>query len=176
MPENIKHCHDTFEILYVISGEGRCIVEGSSFDFKVGSMMIFKPFEYHCIELSGTTEYERFVLNFTLDSIIDDSSKLITEFINNDSFVKYYSANVLSSELTSIFERFENAANLPEDEKKLYLKMLLSELLLLLSCSGGEYISNTEEELGTRVIKYLNEHINKDVSLDNLAKRFHYAF
>ena len=41
-----------------------------------------------------------------------------------------------------------------------------------MSVATRESIPRDEGELGARVIKYLNEHIDKDVSLDKLAKRF----
>ena len=44
--------------------------------------------------------------------------------------------------------------------------------MLLLSVATRESIPRDERELGARVIKYLNEHIYKVVSLDKIAKKF----
>ena len=46
-PENLdnKHCHDSYEILYVIDGLGRIIIEGTAFDITPGTLMVIRPFE-----------------------------------------------------------------------------------------------------------------------------------
>jgi mannose-6-phosphate isomerase-like protein (cupin superfamily) len=35
-----RHCHDVYEILYVMEGVGRFIVEGTSFDIKAGRFIL----------------------------------------------------------------------------------------------------------------------------------------
>ena len=74
--------------------------------------------------------------------------------------------------LNFAFERFEHAVTLPEDERQAFVKVLLAEIIILLSASAGERMQHTEEELGARVIRYLNSHIEHNINLDKLAKRF----
>ena len=50
--------------------------------------------------------------------------------------------------------------------------MLIAEIIILLSASAGERMLHSEEELGARVIRYLNSHIEHSINLDKLAKRF----
>jgi AraC-like DNA-binding protein len=61
---------------------------------------------------------------------------------------------------------------LPENEKSVYVKTLLSELIVFLSVSSGEQIQINEGELGARVIRYLNENLTRDMNLDTIARRF----
>jgi AraC-like DNA-binding protein len=168
-----RHCHDTYEVLYVLDGEGKFLVEGTAYDIKPGTLMIIRPFEYHSMEINREHQYERYVLNFPASLLVDDAFALLKNFMNCEGGSgKLYSANELSQSILPLFERFEIAETLPTTERALYIKMLLSELIVFLSVSGGEQMVHTEGELGARVIRYLNENISRDVSLDSLAKRF----
>ncbi len=174
-PENlgISHCHDTYEILYIVSGEGKCIVEGSTFPIKPGSLMIISPFRYHSLQVMSDTPYERFVINFSDAALIDEVRGAVGATLGGDGIAdKLYSASAMPSGIMSVFERFEIGSSLSSAERGVYMRMLLSEILLLLSVVKGEQMSGDEEELGARVIRYLNENIEKNVSLDKLARRF----
>ena len=168
-----RHCHDTYEILYVLDGVGRFIVEGTVYNITPGTLMVIRPFEYHLMEIDKNYPYERYVLNFSPASLVDDAYTLLKSFMNSETGSgKLYSAGDLPQSVLPLFERFEISDTLPQGERNLYIKMLLSELIVFLSVSGGEQMVHNEGELGARVIRYLNENISRDVSLDTLAKRF----
>ena len=169
---DVRHCHDEYEILFIVSGEGRYIVEGSSFDIKPATLMVIRPFEYHCVILNDKVPYERYCIKFSLNALVEEAEKLLLDFMNNGGSGKYYPSGTIPQSIFSLFERFDSALALPQSERNVYTKMLLSELIVLLSASGGEQMAHDEEELGARVIRYLNENIDKDVSLDKLARRF----
>ena len=46
---NVRHIHDLYEILYVVSGNGRYLVEGAEFELKPRTLLLIKPFKYHCV-------------------------------------------------------------------------------------------------------------------------------
>ena len=52
------------------------------------------------------------------------------------------------------------------------MQAVLSEIIILLSAAEGERITHLGEELGARVTAYLNDNIDKNISLDRLARRF----
>ena len=170
---DIKHCHDTYEILYVLGGSGRFMIEGTSFDIKPGTLLVIRPFEYHSMQLDGTSDYERYVIHFPESYLTNDASDLFKAILAGvEGSGKVYSAGSLSKNILPILERFDIAEALPDNEKSIYVKTLLSELMVFLSVSGGEQIAINEGELGARVIRYLNENLSRDVSLDTLARRF----
>ena len=45
-------------------------------------------------------------------------------------------------------------------------------IIILLSATASERLPQDEAELGARVIRYLNNNIDKDLSLDRLARKF----
>jgi AraC-like DNA-binding protein len=168
-----KHCHDTYEVLYVLEGNGRFMVEGTSFDIKPGTLLLIKPFEYHSVKMDEGAAYERYVIHFSESHLTNDALSLFESMLSGvDGSGRLYSSMSLSSKVLPVFERFDTAETLPENERLIYVKMLLSELMIFLSVSSGEQIEINEGELGARVIRYLNENITKDLSLDRIARRF----
>ncbi len=174
-PKNLdqQHCHDTYEVLYVLDGEGRFMVEGTSFNVKPGTLLLIKPFEYHSLKMNESSPYERYVIHFSERYLSNDAMMLFKTILNGvEGSGRYYPANALSSKILPILERFDTAETLPENEKIMYIKALLAELMIFLSVSSGEKIEINEGELGARVIRYLNENITRDLSLDRIARRF----
>lgn len=171
---NISHCHDSYEILFVVEGRGKYIVEGARFSLRPRTLILIRPFQYHCVEIDADSAYERYVIHFdrsapirdvleTLDSIADESSN------GSGSF---YSPEAISQTLCSAFERFKEQMRVFETDKSIYVRLLLSELIILLSSARKELISHNDEELGAKVARYINEHIEENISLDEVAHRF----
>ena len=52
------------------------------------------------------------------------------------------------------------------------MRLLVSQLIVLLSVPDGEALAEETGELGARVIRYLNMNVDRDVSLDSLARYF----
>lgn len=174
-PERLdtRHCHDTYEVLYVLDGVGRFMVEGTSFEVKPGTLLLIKPFEYHSMQMDVDATYERYVLHFSESHLSEDTQALFKSILGGvDGSGRLYSALALSGKVLPVLERFDTAEALPENEKLIYVKALLSELMIFLSLSGGEQIEINEGELGARVIRYLNENLTRDLSLDRIARRF----
>lgn len=169
---DIRHCHELYEILYVINGSGRYIVEGREYPVRPRSLMIIPPLKYHCVDLDSDAPYERYVIHFSANELSQDIQNQLALIFEEEGFCSFYSAESISTTINSLFERFDECVVLPEKEKHMYVKLLVSELVLLLSVASKEKIPFDEEELGARVIRYLDEHIDKDISLDKLAKKF----
>lgn len=169
-----RHCHNEFEILYVAEGKGRYLIEGAEFELKPRTLVFIRPFEYHCVEVEGGSVYERYILHFSDSFIVSEISNTLKSLVGDvgDSSGMFYTPDLIPQIVLSAFDRFEEGAHLPENEKELYYKLLLSELLVLLSSLGNQKIAHDEFELGARVTRYINEYLVRDVSLDIIAKRF----
>ncbi len=168
----ISHCHQTYEFLFVADGRGKYIIEGEEFSFSPGTLLIARPLEYHCIKINAGVPYERYVINFTPEALIPELRELFDEIIVKGKEAKVYSALGFSASLISVFDRFSLASSLNKDKCEQFMKLLLSELIMLMSSASGQALSTDTGELGARVIKYLNENIDKKISLDKIAKRF----
>ena len=156
-----QHCHDGFEILYVIEGHGKYVIEGAEYQIKPRTILFAPPFSYHTLLLEPETQYERYVLQFFASELTPSAQEFLASLNKSLEGVGcYYAADALSPSIISIFGRFEAADSLPEKEAKEFRRLLVSEIVLLLSVAARESIPRDEGELGARVIKYLNEQCN----------------
>lgn len=170
-----QHCHDTYEILYIVSGRGEYLVEGASYEIKPGTLMLIRPFVYHSVRLNEDEPYARYLVNFSPKGLLTDAVGLLDKMLeeNGDGAGgRYYSAGVLSPAVSTVFERFESTIPMHQSNRCIYAKTLISELIVLLSLATGEEMYQDDAELGARVIKYLNDNIDRNITLDQLAKRF----
>ncbi len=171
---SMRHCHDDYEILYVLRGKGRYLIEGAEFEMQPRTLVFIRPFEYHFVEVKDVMDYDRYVINFSSSALPKEMKSIFDKMIgemSTDSGI-FYSPENISSGIMSIFDRFEYASSVPEPERELYVKFLLSELLIHLSVSKKQLIAHNDLELGARVAKYINDYIERTHSLDQLAKRF----
>lgn len=168
----INHCHEHYEIMYVMCGSGKYIVEGSELDLKKRVLIISRPLAYHIVRADESTTYESYVLHFPRHALSEDAAFMLDNLISDGENGRYFAPDMLSESLISTFERFEFAKGLPKSEMRAYTKALLSEIIILLSAASGEKMTFTDDELGARVIRYLNNNIEKNISLETLARRF----
>lgn len=167
-----RHCHDKYEILLLLDGEGRYIVEGCEYNISPGAVMFTRPFEYHCIDLNPDLPYERSYVQFPASALSDDVINLLESFNNNEGSGCFYPPETVSRHVSSIFERFSIADTFSEVERGIYLKLLTSELVVLLSSAKGQKVPYDEDDIGAKVLRYINDHLERDISLDKLSKRF----
>ncbi len=165
-----NHCHDTYEILYVAEGKGRYIIEGSEYAMRPGTLMVIHPTTYHFVDVSREGAYERYVVNFSQLALADAARPLVEGLCTAEG-CGFYSAASLPPSLLAAFERFSLAASLPEEKRVAYMQMLLSEIVVLLSSIDPDDVADNAE-LGARVIRYLNAHIEGGMSLDRIARHF----
>lgn len=175
IPENLdaRHCHENYEILYVADGAGKCVVEGREFAIHPRSVMIVRPLAYHTLKLSDDRNYERYVLQFSPASLIGDTAKLLDGmFAEGGGPDSSFVIKSISVDAAAAFDRFDAAQSLPEPQRLAYLRMLISQIVIMLSVATSEPMICEREELGARVIAYLNGNIENNLSLDKLAKHF----
>ncbi len=170
---NTRHCHDNYELLYVIDGDGKYIIEGREYPLRSHTLVVIPPLEYHYVDISPDASYERCVIRFRDSDVLPECREILSMFAKKDGEDEYfYISDMSEPAFTAIFEQLEYAENIPDAHRAFYISSLVSNLLLLLSVTERDKVTYDNAELGARVIKYLNEHIEKDVSLDKLAKRF----
>lgn len=166
-----RHLHETYEILYVVHGRGRYIIEGNAYEMRSGSLIFVSPYTYHSVELDPAVPYERCVINFE-PSMSSEVSKLLKSFDMMEGSLFYTAASVTAS-LPPVFEKIGQIESLPKEHHEAYARLILMEILILLSTADTAKAEECEV-LGARVIKYLNRcfEIEKDMSLDRIARRF----
>ncbi len=164
-----KHIHDTYEILYVARGRGRYIIEGNTYEMRPGSLIFVSPYVYHCVEIDPSAPYERYIINFS-SAQMPEIARIQESFDMKEGGL-FYTAASFNPSLPAVFEKIELMAGIPKAHHPAYARLILSEILILLSTADTAKAEESEV-LGARVIKYLNTHIERDMSLDKIAGHF----
>ena len=170
---SLKECHDDYEFVYIINGNGSYVVEGEKIVLKPNTLVFLRPFEYHCVNIVAGCNYERYVLRFSSDFVVDKAKEILdvlSDCRNGESgIVSCIDEN--SAALLSVFEKIQTSledGNVSDEN----LKSSISELLILVSSGKYEKIMHDECALPTRVTRYINQYILRDVSLEVISKRF----
>ena len=169
-----RHCHDFFELSYIVQGTGKYVVEGVQFPMHPGALMIFCPRTFHYVEVQPGQAYERYIIHFYPNALTEEARYLLSCFEERQAAGEgnFYAASDLPLDFAEMISRFEPRMPLSEREMNLLISLRLSEILLILTQTKsfpGERIDN---RLGARVILYLNENIREKISLDELARSF----
>ena len=169
-----KHFHDHYEIILVSNGVGRLIVEGDEYPIKPGALVLIPPFKYHHMYIDDTSSpYERHIIHFPLEYLAEDGQRILSVMFNNDDTTcRFYHAHTIGSNIISLFDRFEEAAKMPDRQQLSYTALITSELMVLLSLTDSGTMPRSSEELGARVMRFLNENLDKNLSLDSISRHF----
>ena len=170
---NNNHCHEHFEILYITEGSGRFVVEGEEYPVHSGCLFLIRPYKYHFVNIDREKVYERYVLHFSQNALPSSLRPLFYPVDDKkNELCTYFPAGNVPGAVLSTLERMDVVPTLSEEKQELYLSLLVSEVVVLLSDAHIEREAPHNSELGARVIRYLNDHIEEDISLDDIAKHF----
>lgn len=166
-------CTDRFEILYITSGSGRLFVEGSEYPVVKNTLVLIRPYEHRKI-ISDFDEvidcysvcFTKSVLNLDAKRVFD---RMLDEYAGSGN---YYPPASVSPMVMSTFDRFERGADIPERDRDLFYKLVLYEMLIVLSAMSYEKIQKSDDDIGSMVMKYINSNITRELNLDRLSKYF----
>jgi AraC-like DNA-binding protein len=174
-----RHCHDTFEVLYVLRGAGKYVVEGVEYPLRPQTLLLTRPYEFHYVCPDAGTEYDRYVINFNLSALVDSAAFLsILKSGSGAGHGVYFPAGSISDTALSVFdeldlacEMFDGSSHRASREETMF-RANLTRLLFFLSRAKPETVSSGEENVVTRVIDHLNRNLTDELSLDALSQQF----
>ena len=170
-----RHCHDTYELIYILQGAGKYVVEGMEYPLHPHALLLMCPYEYHYVCPSNTESYERIVINF-------DASLLPKNLQVHPMLQKhhgsYFSLSEINNPVRSAYEALEHIILLSgggmesTPEAEAFLHATVTQILLLLTLETPTTIEKKQAGTMLAVIEYLNAHLKEELSLDALAKEF----
>ncbi|MBQ8302232.1 MAG: helix-turn-helix domain-containing protein [Clostridia bacterium] len=165
-------CNDKYEIIYILSASGNCNVEGVDYSLKSGSLLLINPFSYNRFVLQGES-YEIYSLQFQKSSIPEEARTIFEKIVDDgEDNGRFYLEASSKNAIANVFQNFRLGEDFLDASRRVYFEALLTEIIVFLSALDGEKIINTDNTLGARVMRYLNNNIEKNISLDKLARRF----
>lgn len=168
-----SHCHDRYEILYITDGAGKYIVEGSEYDVVPRTLMFIRPCEYHCLKIDDGVPYKRYCIHLSPSILSQETAQLLFSMTaDDDNPGNCFSPASLPPSLDAVFDMLDIIEDLSDDLKRIYTRAFLAQLIVILYSSASDSFVGDAGDLGARVIRYLNGNIDKNLSLDKLARRF----
>lgn len=169
-----RHCHDGYELLYVMQGEGRYVIEGEEYVLCPNSLLLIPPHVFHYVKVDFSKPYERCVINFTEDVFPTEVRDCLDGmFAETEQYGRFYRGENLPDTVGQSLVSLQETARMRESAARCYTVSLLSSLLLRLWVNVPMLYSQAPVSLGARVVRYLNVHLTEDISLDALAKSFY---
>ena len=168
-----RHCHDHYELIYVVHGAGRYIVEGTEYTMKSGTLLLLHPHAFHYVEVESDRLYDRYVIHFKEQALLSEAQELLRNFEGEHmGYGHFYSESRLSSVALRGFAGIDEINSFGDEEAELLARTLLTEIVFWLAAASPERQIDCGEPLGLQVIRYLNNHLTEQNSLDELARRF----
>ena len=99
----VLHLHEAYELFYFLRGSAKYYVEGTVYPLKPHDILLLKVAESHALLIDKTIPYERVVINFSSDALLDNLRDEIVGFLeerplgqqNKYSFLKQERENML---------------------------------------------------------------------------------
>lgn len=171
-PECLEKCSDKSSLIYIVSGKGKCIIEGSEYHIREGSVLLIPQFSYFCLDFEEGRAFEYRTVEFPEEELFSDTVKVLKKIYTGAPEGVFYSPESVPPSFESLFEKLDSTESFSETEKGLFVKCVMTEIFILLSNAKSERQPRDEDALGIRVLKYINDNIHRNVSLEKIATRF----
>lgn len=174
------HHHDFFEVYFFVKGEVRYQIEGRNYHLVPGDILLVNHKELHQVLIENPEHYyERYVLWLNKDylkSLSSRESDLTRCFLDQEKKTLIRTSMENHQLIRSILDKL-HYRNIGEGfGSDLLPKALLTELMIELnrmSFDEDRLQSQVKKnQLIDSVISYINEHLEEEISMDQLASEF----
>ena len=169
------HCHDTYELIYILQGDGKYVIEGREYPLYPHTLLLMCPYEYHYVCPNNTQKYERIVINFSPSLL---PPQLRSHHMLQAHHGSCFSLNEINNPVRLSYEALENIIPLSQGgfastpEAEAFLQATVLQILLLLTLEAPSNATNNQAGIILSVIEYLNDHLKEELSLDALSREF----
>ena len=165
-----RHCHPVYEVLYIVDGRGKFVVEGVEYPLREGMIMLLRPHEYHFVQPDPAFPYERICINFRADDPLVNPGGILSLQMNYGAGLCYL-PDAMAAGVGELLLGLDLCRILEEKETEALFCAGLTQLLLTLSVSAPVN-EQVENKLTAGVMAYLTEHLSDQLHLEELARTF----
>ena len=177
------HTHDYYEFYFFLGGNVSITIKKQEFLLEKGDMILLPPGIKHYITIHDpNVAYQRFVFWITsefadeLQKISEDYIYLLKHSKEHQQYIYHFDTitfNTIQSKLFLLsdeihFEHFGKAVKL-----SLAVKDLILHLSRVVYEMTNPQLAKEQQGLFEKVLDYINEHLEEDLSLERLAKLFY---
>lgn len=177
--EYALHCHNHYEIYYFLEGDIDYLVEGCKYRPHPGSMLLLAPHAFHGFRVRTEGAYRRYTLHFNSDILsLERRAFLLSAFptVHQDLGRNIYYEDVERYNIDAYYKALEDCAELDEDVRgqmvQASVEALLSRIVYMYEKENAEK-QRIRDDTVSDIIWYLNQNLNKEITLDGLAEQFY---
>lgn len=176
------HLHDTYEALFLISGNVNYFIDNNTYALSYGDLIITNTTEIHAPIFLSSEPYERIIFHFSPELARYASPpdfNLENCFINRPNG-KHNKVSLTSYQIVEFMDLNKKImllnSNLDSCNAVIKMSKLLEAMVLInnvfSNSPSAQYSSNIPDSL-INIIDYINKNPGSDLSLDNLGKMFY---
>lgn len=174
------HVHNDYEMLCFIKGNASYIVEGREYVMSQGSLMLMRPAESHRLKVRGKGEYERYVINFTSELLVDYgiSPGILSAF--NDRGLgesnQYLASEFCGIEPLGIFRQIEKECECldsPREAIALNLAALMCAVNTAFRNKKNREAEMKMDAVDRALMDYVNQNLTGELSLESVSDYVH---
>lgn len=169
----VQHYHDTYEIYLALGGKRYMFFDNICYTLQRGDIAVIKPFNIHYSQSLDSSYYDRYVINFKMDSfepvLTRDEIYMLTQKLQACII------HLTDEQTRRMFDLYDNIKTYSERDGFLSDKLVLFEILKLImyiiECSDAGKAESEERipENIVRILTYINEHYADELSLDDIS-------
>ncbi len=167
------HCHNFFEIYYFIGGDVQYLIEGQHFIPEPDSILLIPKNTFHGVRIDASGRYERYALHFLADLISPEYQRtLLMPFHSEQIYFRVEKRFRFRQYFDSLMECAQMDENIRLIAVKSRIEALLSQLYFMRHEQKALAHEGPKDQIVERVLRYINENITEDISLESIAARF----
>ena len=167
------HVHERMELLFILSGSGRYLVEGVSYPIQPGDIFITQTAEVHVPEIRFQEQnYERVCFTFTPECLTETlNSHLLSPFLNreNGTLNRYTKEEVSTKFIKSCTDRIFKYHRGGQACVMSYLVPILQEIYNAWEKKRYAH-PEVSTQLSYQILSYVNKHLFDLTGLEQLEK------
>ena len=167
------HFHKSYELIYVISGEFHCILDGNKYTFREGDIALIQPYRIHSWHIPEGRAHicvfsEGYVKSFT--KLLGNRRSAEPTFACSEAAKNYYREVIVNG--------YPHYFDMPAPKNPLDIKSALYAVLseYLKNATLTEYAGDLGEKLSTEILDYIAENFRDDLSLTEIASALGYSY
>ena len=174
------HYHEHYELYYFVEGDADYMVEGKEYHLTPHSLLLLSPYSFHGVRVNSNAPYTRYYIYFSPEIFPPEQRDLLlSAFPGNkkNSPQEVFYEHTESYQLLTYLEHLAAVQQQPEELLSqyfdIYTSALLARINLMSQALHPSPVTNKAPENIRKVLKYLNEHLTDNITLDELAGRFY---
>lgn len=163
------HCHNSYEIYYMIAGNVTYFLEGTSYRPKPGSLIIIPPHFFHGLQIMDESEYYRIRIHFVLELLNPEEREKILKPLASD-----WMCLEEQFDMEWFFYALEACGSYKKEIQDIAIRtQILSILIKIFAIYSAQGPARSKGGQIQEIIGYINSSLTSPLTLEGLAEHFY---